>query len=84
MIDNSAGNSNNNPSSRGMTILKLLWDRFLKQHWRYKLITLLLLFLASAWMVVFYSTFLLWKLFTLILTKPLLQLIEWYLKKTAP
>ncbi len=84
MIDNPPNNPINNPASRGMVVLKLLWERFLKQHWRYKLITLLLLCIASAWMVIFYSTFLLWKLFTFLLTKPLLQLIEWYLKKTAP
>lgn len=83
MIDTPSNNSTTNPSSRGLVILKLLWERFLKQHWRYKLITLLLLIIASAWMIVFYSSFLLWKLFTFILTKPLLQLIEWYLKKTA-
>jgi len=69
--------------NRGLGIIKLLWARFLKQPWQYKLITFVLLIIASAWMVVFYSSFLIWQLFTFVMTKPLLWVIEWYLKKTA-
>ncbi|MGE3320615.1 MAG: hypothetical protein AB7I18_15120 [Candidatus Berkiella sp.] len=76
--------SNPAPASKGLEISKLLWLRFLKQSWQYKLITLSLLIMVLAWMVIFYSSFLLWKLFTLVMTKPLLHLIEWYLRKTAP
>lgn len=71
------------PASKGIEIAKLLWQRFLMQPWQYKLITLTLLIVVSAWMIIFYSSFLLWKLFTLIMTKPLLHFIEWYLRKTA-
>uniref|UniRef100_A0A0Q9YU27 Uncharacterized protein n=1 Tax=Candidatus Berkiella aquae TaxID=295108 RepID=A0A0Q9YU27_9GAMM len=74
------GGSNSN---RGVEILKLLWARFIKQPWQYKLITLALLIVVFVWMVIFYSSFLLWHLFSFILTKPLLHLVEWYLKKTA-
>ncbi len=70
-------------TSRGLEIIKLLWARFLKQHWRYKLITLVILMIASVWMVVFYSSFLIWQLFVLVVTKPLLWFIEWYLRKTS-
>jgi hypothetical protein len=68
---------------RGLEIIKLLWARFLKQRWEYKLITLVLLFIVCVWMVVFYSSFLIWQLFTFVMTKPLLWFIEWYLKKTT-
>lgn len=71
------------PPSRGVETIKLLWERFLKQHWQYKLLTLSLLLIAVMWMVIFYSSFLIWQLFSILLTKPLLKFIEWYLKKTA-
>lgn len=69
--------------NQGLEIIKLLWARFLKQHWQYKLITLSLLMIVSIWMVVFYSSFLIWQLFTFVMTKPLLWIIEWYLRKTT-
>jgi hypothetical protein len=81
---------NNGPSvdkaitqtNRGLEIIKLLWARFLKQHWQYKLITLFILIIASIWMVVFYSSFLIWQLFVFVISKPLLWFVEWYLKNT--
>ncbi len=71
------------PSHRGVEIIKLLWERFLKQPWQYKVVTLSLLLIATMWMVIFYSSFLIWQLVSMLLTKPLLRFIEWYLKKTA-
>jgi len=73
---------NNAPASKGLQIAKLLWQRFLKQPWQYKVFTLILLMVVLAWMIIFYSSFLIWQLFTFVMTKPLLHLIEWYLRKT--
>lgn len=71
------------PSHHGLEIIKLLWERFLKQRWQYKVLTLSLLLIVIMWMVIFYSSFLIWQLFSMLLTKPLLRFIEWYLRKTA-
>lgn len=68
--------------NRGLTILKMLWKRFLLQSFVFKIITLAVILLTFFWMAIFYSSFLIWKIFSIIATKPLLIIIEWYLRKT--
>ena len=68
--------------NRGLTILKLLWQRFLIQSWQYKIITVVVIALTLVWMIIFYSSYLIFKIISLVITKPLLYSVEWYLLKT--
>ncbi|MBS0290013.1 MAG: hypothetical protein JSS07_08290 [Proteobacteria bacterium] len=66
----------------GLQILKRLWKRFWEQSIVFKLITIVVILLTLLWMVIFYSSFLIWKIFSYIALKPMLYFIEWYLDKT--
>ncbi len=77
-----SNNSNiNQQEHRAFTILKLLWKKFWKQTLMNRIITVLVMLLTIMWMFVFYSSFILWQIFTFVMTKVLLFLIEWYLKR---
>lgn len=67
--------------SRAVVVLKLLWKKFLKQKFLHQVITLLFIIITIVWIVVFYSSFLIWKIFSFLMTNVVLRIVEWYLKR---
>ncbi|MBS0286381.1 MAG: hypothetical protein JSR17_03745 [Proteobacteria bacterium] len=67
--------------SRAWTVLKLLWKKFWRQSFFGRLITVFLMLFTIVWMLIFYSSFIIWQIFCFVMTKVLLFLLEWYLKR---
>ena len=67
--------------SQPLVILKLLWKKFLKQSPGQRIITLAVILLTLFWMVVFYSSFIIWQVFVFVMTKIVLHSIQWYLQR---
>jgi hypothetical protein len=69
----------NNPN-KTLPLLKMLWHKFHVQPVQYKLITLGVIAITMAWMLVFYTSFVIWQLFCFAMTKTVLKAVEWYLR----
>jgi hypothetical protein len=67
--------------SQPLVILKLLWKKFLKQTPWQRVITLGVILLTIFWMLVFYSSFVIWQVFSFVMTKIVLHGIQWYLQR---
>lgn len=69
-------------SHRAMILLNQLWGKFKIQSLRYQVVTLLVMVMTVFWLVIFYSSFIIWQLFTFVMTKVLLRVLEWYLARS--
>lgn len=69
------------PYSRLVHVLKLLWKKFQTQTLGNKLITLFVIFITIAGIVVFYSSYIIWKIVCMLTSNVLLRALEWYLVK---
>ncbi|MGD9591982.1 MAG: hypothetical protein AB7V32_05635 [Candidatus Berkiella sp.] len=67
--------------SRALIILKGLWKKFWQQKPLHRLITFLVMLLTILWMVIFYSSFIIWQIFCFVMTKIVLWGLEWYVKE---
>ncbi|MBN9286422.1 MAG: hypothetical protein BGO43_06945 [Gammaproteobacteria bacterium 39-13] len=67
--------------ARAVVVLKLLWKKFLKQRFSHQIITFVFIMIMLIWIIVFYSSFLIWKIFSFFMTKVVLRIVEWYLKR---
>ncbi len=67
--------------SKAVNILKLLWKRFNRQTLANKFITLLVMMVTSLVLILFYSSFVMWQIFSFIIAKGILGALEWYLIK---
>lgn len=79
MIDIDPNIAEQLPKNRMQRILKLLWQKFKHQSIFTKWITLLLILFTVLVIVVFFSTFLIWKLFYFLFARIFLNSLEWYL-----
>lgn len=68
-----------NPN-KSLPLLVLLWKKFLTQPLQYKIITLVVIMITVVTMVVFYTSFVIWQLFCLVLSKTVLAAVAWYLR----
>jgi transcriptional regulator of nitric oxide reductase len=77
--------TNNNQAklqeSRALFILKGLWKKFWQQKPLHRAVTFMVMLLTILWMFIFYSSFIIWQVFSFVMTKVLLFSLEWYLKK---
>lgn len=69
-----------NSPNKTLPLLKLLWHKFRVQPVQYKIITLGVIAITLAWMLVFYTSFVIWQLFCFAMTKTVLKAVEWYLR----
>ncbi len=67
--------------NRALIILKGLWKKFWQQKPLNRLITVMVMLITILWMVIFYSSFILWQLFMFVMTKIILFGLEWYVKE---
>lgn len=74
--------TNEKVENQALVILKLLWEKFLKQKLSHKIITLFFMLATLLWIAIFYTSFFLWKLFSFVMIKVFLRIITWYLKKS--
>mgnify|MGYP003626401510 CR=1 FL=1 len=65
-----------------LRVLKRLWRRFLMQSILTKWITLILIVITIAVGVIFFSSVLLWKLFSFVIFKIIINALDWYLEVT--
>lgn len=72
---------NRSKASRLIRVLKKSWRVFLQQPWRYKLVFAVIFVLTTIIALVFFTGWILWKLFCLITLEGLLGGIEWLLDK---
>jgi len=70
------------PGQKIARVLKRLWKRFLVQSILVKWITLILIVLTCAVGILFFSTFLLWKLFSFVIFQIIINGLDWYLEAT--
>ncbi len=78
MISN-AQNNEKVTEHRALVTLKLLWKKFNKQTPKNRVITLLVILITIAWIGLFYLSYVLWQVFSFVMTKIILWAIEWYL-----
>lgn len=67
------------PKNKMLRVLKLLWEKFLEQPIYTKWITLLIMGLTLIIILVFFSTFVIWKICTILFVNVFLTIIDWYL-----
>jgi hypothetical protein len=67
-----------------ITLLKMLWEKFKSQPIYYQAPTLLVILFTMVWILVFYSSFVIWKIFSLTMAKVFFVFVEWYVKKNTP
>lgn len=70
------------PGKKIIRVLKRLWKRFLVQSILIKWITLILIILTLAVGILFFSTFILWKLFSFVIFQVIINGLDWYLGVT--
>ena len=66
---------------RAFKILKLLWKKFWRQKLLHRLITVFVMLLTLLWILIFYSSWIIWKIFGFVMIKVFLLFIEWYSKE---
>ncbi len=66
-------------SKRALTLLQLLWKKFRRQPFLHKIVTLLVIIITFLFLIVFFSSFLIWQAFMFISSKTIFAAIEWYL-----
>lgn len=74
----------NNALGRYLKMLKKLWLKFIRQPLKQKIITSMVLLVATVIALVFFSGLIIWKIFCFIMVKGLLSCLEWYLDTTTP
>lgn len=70
------------PGRKIVRVLKRLWKRFLVQSILTKWITLILMMITCAVGILFFSTFILWKIFSFVVFRVIINTLDWYLSAT--
>lgn len=81
MIDIDPSIAGQLPKNRMLRILKLLWQKFKGQSIYTKWITLLLILFTVLVIVVFFSTFIIWKILYFVFAEIFFKTLEWYLMR---
>lgn len=70
------------PEQKLKRVVKLLWRRFLQQSILTKWITLVVLLLTLVISLVFFSTYIIWRIFSFVFFKGFVNTLDWYLRLT--
>lgn len=70
------------PEQKLKRIVRLLWKRFLHQSILTKWITLLVLLFTIIVSIVFFSTYIIWRIFSFVVFKGFVNTLDWYLRVT--
>lgn len=81
MIDIDPSIAGQLPKNRMLRILKLLWQKFKGQSIYTKWITLLLILFTVLVIIVFFSTFIIWKILYFVFAEIFFKTLEWYLMR---
>lgn len=66
-----------------IVLLSILWTKFKSQPIYFQAPTLIVLLITLLWILVFYTSFVIWQIFTFIMSRVFLGFVEWYIRQNS-
>lgn len=64
-------------------LLKILWAKFKSQPIYFQVPTLIVLLVTILWILIFYTSFVIWQIFMFIMSRVFLGFVEWYIRQNS-